>query len=152
MADSSDLEPEDSPPHRSTKHYKAESGKRSDLSSRKPHQTRATSGQDGDVLRRHKALERICDKAQRSVSPALGLDACSMQANAPTPSASTLPPQPPSGPAAGVLDGSGQQLLLSKRVSLSMPDVSGVGLPTSHSSHHGLPEVTFTPTAAGLRA
>lgn len=35
---------------------------------------------------------------------------------------------------------------------MSMPDVSGVGLAAPQSSHHTLPEATFTPTATGLRA
>lgn len=40
---------------------------------------------------------------------------------------------------------------LTKGVSRSMPDVSSVGLYSSHPARHRLPEATFTPMAAGLR-
>lgn len=45
--------------------------------------------------------------------------------------------------------GTGHPLLRSKGVSLSLPDVLAVG---STTSQRRLPEATFTPTAAGLRA
>lgn len=48
--------------------------------------------------------------------------------------------------------GSGLSRGLYKGVSVSMPDVSQVGLSTSYVPQRQQPEATFTPTAAGLRA
>lgn len=147
MADSSlssDLEHEASP-SRPSKH-KTKSGKQSASSSRTPHQPKASSSSDKDALRHHKALERQYNKTKQAVSMSLGLETQPLQHAPLIPRAigPLLPPTPPSSLLAENFEGSGQPLALSKGVSLSMPDVSAVGLSAPPAPQRKQPEATFT--------
>lgn len=92
MADSSlssDLEPEASPPHKQAKCSKKSSGPRSGSSSRTSRKDKATPAQDKDALRRHKALEHQCDKAQKATAASLGLEECLRHSTSLTPRGQT---------------------------------------------------------------
>lgn len=95
-------------------------------------------------MRRHKALERQCDKAQRLAHKSLGLGSSHLQ---------TAPPNTADGQAVSSERlqqepaSTSNALGRSKGVSRSLPDVSVAGTSTSC---HQPPEATFTPTAAGL--
>lgn len=155
MADSSlssDLELEASPPRKKGTRPKATTGKRTGGSSRKSRKDKVPPRQDKDALRRNKAFERKCSKAQRMATSSLARDPSPSQL-APSTSADAWPPSvradsPPLPPPARVPADSGHSLLRAKGVSQSMPDVSVVGLSASHRRR---PEATFTPTADGLR-
>lgn len=150
---SSDMEPEPCSLQRPAKRSKKPSGKRSKVSSHRSHSQHQGKGADKAAQRRHNALERQWDKARWAAE--VGLDAGAHTRGASV-SASENPASPGSpasstGPAEQDDGRCAAPQRLSKRVSQSLPDVSGVGLQSFHRPPRTLPEATYTPTAAGLR-
>lgn len=95
---------------------------------------------DKDALRRHRAFEKQFDKArQAALTSGRGVSA-SEAVETPLASSSDGIPQPATALAGAT------------SVSRSMPDVSQVSLDPLQIPRRSLPEATFTPTAAGLRA
>lgn len=148
---SSDLEQEPSPPRAPAKR-KSKSRARSASASTASCQPGTSLAVDKDAQRRHKALERQYDKARQAMLASV------------FPTDHPLPSLGRSSPAPGVSD---SQALsdppvrafasnmatsrgLSRRASLSLPDVSAVGLADPILPQARRPEATFTPTAAGL--
>lgn len=162
MADhelSSDLEQPQSPPtpqpdecsscKEAKKHSKrpSKSGKPSSSKVHKP-----SSAEAKDAKRRHDALERRFDQAQRKVQPpaqpAVLPDAAPSPATA-TATAQLAPSVPPPGDPVWVLPPHEQEAGTLQQVPPTLPS-SSVPL-TVHPSICPMPEAAFTPTAAGLR-
>ncbi|XP_034296175.1 lamina-associated polypeptide 2, isoforms alpha/zeta-like [Pantherophis guttatus] len=154
MADaylSSDSEQEPSPPKAPSKH-KSKSRGRSTAVSSESLQHRPSSAAEKDAQRRHRALEKQYDRARLATSASvfatgqqlspqghLALTSDAVPGLGEDRDASTS--QALAGPSRG----------LTKRTSLSLPDVSSVGLAEPHPTSSRRAEATFTPTAAGLR-
>lgn len=157
MADSSlssDLEHEPSPPRAKQKAVPQVHSVPPSHTSRK---SKSSLSADKDALRRHKALERQFDKARQAAAtsvfaPDRPTTPHGFPSVDPEASSAGLSAPPHDGDPSVTAGPSGGSHGLSKKTSLSLPDVSSVGLAKSILPLPRQPEVTFTPTAAGLHA
>lgn len=131
---SSDSDREESPARLCSSH-KRHSGSKAATSSHKAPRAKA----DKDAIRRHKALERQFEKVR--------LAAAASEVRGET----SLGHEPRSPRQGGASACTSNPLVLSRGVSLSLPDVSVAGLDSAQRSRRPQPAATFTPTAAGLR-